>query len=156
MRSRLKAANFLVVRGAEDQYGPTLRTSVRHNSVHLSGSESYALQCLGGCTPEILVFRDNIVWAKDRVGFIDGTWSEARNIWWSPTRPGLWFDIAGSSFHRDPRYRDAANGDLRLRSTSPGVDAGGSPPSLPGGARDLRKVAVPQGAAPDIGAHERP
>ena len=86
VRSRLKAATFLVVRGADDKYGPTLRTDVRHNSVYLSGTESYALQCTGGCTPDILVFRDNIVWARDRVGFVDGTWSEARNVWWSPTR----------------------------------------------------------------------
>ncbi len=156
VRSRLRIANFLVVRGADDRYGPTPGTNVRHNSVYLSGSESYGVQCLRGCTPDILVFRDNIVWAKDRVGFVDGSWSEARNIWWSPTLPNLWFPIAASSFHEDPRFVDAAGGDLRLRASSPGVDSGGSAPSLPGGPRDLRKAAVPQGSAPDIGAYERP
>ncbi len=89
--SGLKIANFLVVRGAGDKYGPTTDTDVRHNSVYLTGSQSYAVQCLAAARPRILVFRDNIVWAKDRVGFIDGTWSEARNIWYSPTRPNLWF-----------------------------------------------------------------
>lgn len=156
VRSRLKIANFLVARGAADRYGPTSGTDVRHNSVYLTGSESYAVQCYKGCSSGILVFRDNIVWAKDRVGFIEGTWSEGRNVWYSPTRSNLWFDIASTSFHRDPRFVDAAGGDLRLRSTSPAVDSGGTPPSLPGGPRDLSRVAVPQRASPDIGAHERP
>jgi len=155
VRSRLTIANFLVVRGDQDRYGPTPGTDVRHNSVYLSGAESYALQCAKGCTPAILVFRDNIVWARDRVGFVDGTWTEARNVWWSPTRPNLWFTIASSSFHADPRYVDGSGGDLHLRSTSPAVDAGGTPPTLPGGARDLDLRAVPRGAAPDIGAYER-
>ena len=65
-------ATFLVVRGAGSKYGPHAGHVVRHNRVYLTGAESYALQCTNGCTPDILDFRDNIVWAQDRVGFVDG------------------------------------------------------------------------------------
>ncbi len=156
VRASLPTATFLVVRGAGSRYGPTPGTVVRHNSVYLSGAQSYAVQCTDGCTAGILDFRDNIVWAQDRVGFIDGSWSEARNIWWSRTRPTLWFTIAASSFHADPRFVDGPHGDLRLRSVSHAVNAGGTPPALPGGPRDLDRRAVPQGRRPDIGAYERP
>ncbi|MBX3031511.1 MAG: hypothetical protein KF809_15295 [Chloroflexi bacterium] len=155
VRSRLPIANYLVVRGG-GRYGPNPNTVIRHDSVYLSGAESYAIQCTPGCTSGILTMRDTIIWARDRVGFIDGSWAESRNIFWSPTRPNLWFPIASTSVHGDPRFVDAAAGDLRLRANSPGVDRGGAPPTLPGGAVDLAGRKVPQGARPDIGAWERP
>ncbi len=72
VRSRLRVANYLVVRGG-GRWGPTPNTVVRHDTVYLSGAESYAIQCTPACAPGILTMRDTIVWAKDRVGFIDGT-----------------------------------------------------------------------------------
>jgi len=156
VRSSLDIANFLVVRGAQDKYGPTLGTDVRHNSVYLSGAHSFAVQCNYGCTPGILVFRDNIVWAQDRVGNVQGAWSEARNIWFNPGKSLRYVAISSSSRFADPRFVDAAHGDLRLKASSPAIDKGGTPTSLPGGPRDLAKVAVPRGKAPDIGAWERP
>jgi len=155
VRSSLDLANFLVVRGAQDKYGPTSGTNVRHNSVYLTGGQSYAVQCTGGCTSSILTFRDNIVWAQDRVGYVDKSWSEARNIWFNPGKSLRYVAISRTSRFKDPGFVDAANGDLRLKASSPGVDRGGTPPSMPGGPRDLNKVRVPRGKAPDIGAYER-
>jgi parallel beta-helix repeat protein len=50
----------------------------------------------------------------------------------------------------DPRFVDAQQGDFHLAAASPAIDVG-----LPGLAdHDFDGVARPQGAAPDLGAHE--
>jgi hypothetical protein len=156
VRSSLTIANFLVVRGGDDRYGPTPGTNVRHNSVYLTGSQSYAVQCNRGCTPEVLDFRDNIVWAQYLLFNVQGSWGEARNIWFIPGGSLENRSIDDSSRFAEPRFVDPTRGDLRLRPSSPAVDAGGAPPSLSGGPRDLANIEVPQGKAPDIGAWERP
>jgi hypothetical protein len=51
----------------------------------------------------------------------------------------------------DPQFRDAANGDLRLKASSPAIDAG---ISLPEVRRAINGIRRPQGVASDIGAYE--
>jgi hypothetical protein len=53
----------------------------------------------------------------------------------------------------DPRFEDAANGDLRLRIDSPAVDA--ADPASPSVAKDFAGTSRPQGLRRDIGAFER-
>jgi parallel beta-helix repeat protein len=52
----------------------------------------------------------------------------------------------------DPLFVDRANGDFRLADASPAIDAG-DPAVAP--AADIVGIARPQGAGPDLGAHER-
>ncbi|MBI4560140.1 MAG: hypothetical protein HY706_21305 [Candidatus Hydrogenedentes bacterium] len=51
----------------------------------------------------------------------------------------------------DPQFVDAIAGDVRLRPTSPAIDAG---TAVDAPAADIRGVARPQGAGVDIGAYE--
>ena len=60
---RLGARYLLVTRGANNTYGPVYGTKVYNSSVYLSGSQSYAVQCTGGCSPSVLSFKNNIDWA---------------------------------------------------------------------------------------------
>jgi hypothetical protein len=154
--SSLRFANFLVTRGPSDEYGPIYRTRAYNNTVYLSGSESYALQCYGGCGPDILTFRNNIVWAQDRIGFADYPFDEGNNIYWrADGAPKVYFPISPSSRKVDPGFVDLAGKDFRLKEASPAIDLSSGDASAIGLTRDLGGVAVPQARAPDIGAYER-
>ena len=69
--SNLKIANFLVARGAGSSWGPTRATLVYNNSVYLTGAESFAVICDGGCDSSILTFKNNVVWSRDRVAYVE-------------------------------------------------------------------------------------
>jgi hypothetical protein len=154
--SSLDRANFLVTRGPGDMYGPVYRTRLYNNTVYLSGAHSYAIQCYGGCAPGILTFRNNIVWAEDRIGYADNAFDEGNNIYWrSDGAPRVYFPIAPSSKEIDPRFMDPESSELHLRQTSPGVDAATPEALALGLTRDLDGVLVPQAGGPDIGAYER-
>lgn len=154
--SSLKQANFLVTRGPSDEYGPVFRTRLYNNTVYLSGSASYALQCYGGCAADILTFKNNIVWAQDRIGFADNAFDESNNIYWRADGvPQVYFPIASSSKKTDPEFIDIAGMDFHLRGASPAVDVGSADALAIGLSRDLDGVALPQAGAPDIGAYER-
>ena len=55
-----------------------------------------------------------------------------------------------NSLNQDPVFLDASSEDYRLQATSPAIDAG-TPVGL---LTDFDGVSIPQGSAPDIGAHE--
>ncbi len=154
--SSLKIANFLVARGAGDKWGPTRGTRADNNSVYLTGANSFAIICGGGCDASILTFKSNIVWSRDRVGYVDSAWAEANNVWWSPGGPKIWFNISSHSIVHDPGFVNASAGDLRLTSGSPAIDAGTSDALNLGFTKDADGVSLPQGNAVDVGAYERP
>lgn len=155
--STLTIANFLVTRGAATSKGPVYRTKVYNNTVYLSGSQSYAIQCTNGCNSGILTLKNNIVWAQDRIGYADGAFDEGYNRYWrSDGVPKVYFSIASTSKKADPRFVNLGAGDLHLASGSPAIDAGSTAAVSLGFTRDLDGVAVPQGSLPDIGAYERP
>ncbi len=154
--STIRTANFAVARGANDtRWGPTYRSKLYNNSVYLTGAESFAVTCFYGCNPDVMTFKNNIIWAQDRVGYVDATWDEGNNIYWSPGGPKIWFPRSSSSKTVDPRFVNAAGGDLRLAAGSPAIDAGTSESLNRGYRTDLDGGAVPQGAAVDMGAYER-
>ena len=153
--SSLTTANFLVTRGGSTSYGPVYRTKVLNNTVYLSGSQAYAVQCTGGCSSSILSMRGNIIWSQDRIGYADAAFDEGNNLYWkSDGAPKVWFPISSTSKKADPRFVDLAASNLRLQSTSPAINAGGVAALNLGYVVDLDGVAVPQGAAPDMGAYE--
>ncbi|MEJ7696271.1 MAG: right-handed parallel beta-helix repeat-containing protein [Candidatus Limnocylindrales bacterium] len=153
--SSLTTANFLVTRGSSNGYGPVYRTKLYNNTVHLSGSQSYAIQCYGGCGTDILTMKGNIVVAQDRVGYADRAFDESNNLYWRPGgSPKVYFPISSSSMKVDPRFVNIGSGDLHLQSASPAIDKG-STAVLSLFNRDLDGNSVPQGGAPDIGAYER-
>jgi hypothetical protein len=153
--SSLATANFLVTRGASTSYGPVYRTKVFNNVVYLSGSQAYAVQCTGGCISSILSMRGNIIWSQDRVGYADAAFDEGNNLYWkSDGAPKVWFPISSTSRKADPRFVDLAASNLRLQSTSPAINTGGVAALNLGYVLDLDGVALPQGAAPDMGAYE--
>ncbi len=154
--SSLTTANFVVTRGSSNTYGPVYRTKVLNNVVYLSGSQAYAVQCYGGCSSSILSMRGNIIWSEDRVGYADHAFDEGNNLYWkSNGAPKVWFPISSSSKKADPRFVNLGALDLRLQSSSPALNVGGTAAVVLGYVTDLFGVAVPQGAAPDMGAHER-
>jgi hypothetical protein len=153
--STVTKASFAVARGASDSWGPTYRTKLYNNSVYLTGTESFAVQCYGGCNSTVMTFRNNIVWARDRVGFVDAAWAESHNVWWSPNGPKIWFTKSSTSKTADPRFVNPGAGDLHLASGSPAIDAGTTESTSAGFRTDFEGRAVPSGAAVDIGAYER-
>ena len=156
--SSLKIANFLVTRGADDtKWGPVYRTRAYNNSVRLIGSESYAILCLGGCSPNVLSMRNNIVVSQYLIGFASAAFDEGNNIYWQPQGlpPKIYFPISSTSRIADPRWVNMAMNAFRLNAGSPAIDAGSMAAWNLGFRTDLGGLSVPRGAAPDIGAYER-
>jgi hypothetical protein len=154
--SSLPSATFLVTRGPNNKYGPVYGTAVYNTTVYLTGSSSYALQCYGGCSPSVLVFRNNIVWGEDRIGYADAPFDEGNNIYWrSDGAPPIWFSTSSSSRKADPRFVNRSASDFRLADRSPAVDTGSRAAVDRGYTQDLLATPVPQGPVPDIGAYER-
>jgi hypothetical protein len=153
--STLTKSSFAVARGASDSWGPTYRTKLYNNSVYLTGTESFAVQCYGGCNSTVMTFRNNIVWAQDRVGYVDSGWAESNNIWWSPGGPKIWFTKSSTSKTVDPKFVNPGAGDLHIASGSPAIDAGSNESANAGYRTDIDGSAVPIGPAVDIGADER-
>jgi hypothetical protein len=155
--SSLKIANFLVTRGTKDtSWGPIYGTKAYNNSVYLTGSQSYAVQCLLGCSPAVLSLRNNIIVSQDRVGYADGSFDEGNNIYWQPQgNPKVYWTMSSTSRKADPRWMNPAGQDFRLNTGSPAIDTGSMIPYNAGYRTDYAGVAVPHGGAPDIGAFER-
>jgi len=155
VRAYQTQANFLVVHGTKDSDGPTYNTRVYNNSVYLSGSQSYAIQCAQGCGPDVLTFENNIVWAENWIGYADAAFTERNNIYWrSDGHPPVWFPTGATSQVADPQYVDVPRGDLHLRPTSPAGGSGSWDAVNLGFTTDLDGNKVPQGTGPDIGAYE--
>jgi hypothetical protein len=155
--STLKIANFLVTRGAGDtKWGPVLRTRAYNNSVRLTGAESYAIECLEGCSASVLSLRNNIVVSQYLIGYASAAFDEGNNIFWQPQgAPKIYFPISSTTRKVDPRWVGSQADDFRLAAGSPAIDTGSMVAYNLGFRSDLTGLAVPRAAAPDIGAYER-
>jgi hypothetical protein len=153
VRGSLASATFLVTRGASSSYGPVLRTRLYNNTVLLTGSSSQGVICHAGCGPDILTMRNNIIQAVVKAGYADARFDEDYNLYYGGI---VQFTMGPHSLVADPRFVNAAAGDLHLQSSSPAIDRGVSA----GYTQDFDGVAVPQDgnrdgtAAPDFGAYE--
>jgi parallel beta-helix repeat protein len=154
--SSLPGAHFLIVRGAGSSWGPTWRTQAYNNTVYLSNPSSEAVVCHAGCGPDILVLKNNILWAEKKALYADGPLVEDHNLYWNsagaPLVQMLNARMSGTSRKADPRFAGAAGGNFQLQAGSPAIDAGTS--TGLGYRSDLRQQPVPQGAGFDLGAYE--
>lgn len=121
VRSSLPTSSFAVTRGASSGWGPVLRTRLYNNTVHLSGSSSQGFVCHGGCNPDILIMRNNVIHAVWKVGYADGPFDGDYDLFSGGQRQ---FTMGPHSLVADPRFVDAAGGNLRLQSGSPAIDTG--------------------------------
>ena len=153
--STLKDGHFLTTRGSGSGYGPVYRTKAYNNTVYLTGSAAYAIQCSQGCGTNILSLRNNIVWSADRIGHADAAFDEGDNVFWTPGgNVKVWFPMSSSSMKSDPRWVAPGSSDFRLQSASPAVNAGSMHAVNMGFTKDFNSATVPQGGAVDIGATE--
>jgi parallel beta-helix repeat protein len=119
--SDVPESNFLVTRGADDGFGPVTGTTLEHNTAVLTGPGSEGFVCHGGCSPEILSMRNNVIQATGKVGFADAPFDEDSNLFWGGPRQ---FTPGPNSQVADPQFVDPAKGDFRLRSDEPNPDLG--------------------------------
>ncbi|NLE80813.1 MAG: hypothetical protein GX610_14765, partial [Rhodococcus sp.] len=160
--SDLPNSEFLVVRGAGVNFGPTPGTRVFNNTAYLSHrDDTQGVVCHAGCGPDILELRNNIIWAEWKGLYADRPFAESNNVFWSLNgRPVLQFFGSGNAMSStskvtDPRFVDVTTSDFRLTAASPAVDAGTVIGAL-GTVTDAVGTAVPQRAGVDIGALELP
>jgi hypothetical protein len=154
-------ANFLVTEGAGGGRGPVLRTRAYNNTVYLTAPDSFAVNCDGGCTRDILTLKNNIIWAEGKIGYTDQPCDEANNLYWkSDGKPGIFFPTPGdrspTSKIAHPQFvkESVGGGDFHLKAGSPAIDAGTRESLNAGYATDLSQVQVPQGGGVDLGAYE--
>ena len=174
-------AEFLIARGAGDQFGPTTNTKALNNTVYLTGLDSLGITCTAGCNASILVARNNILWVNgvdwddyDELGeevrgaviTADGRIGESNNIFWGNSgdpRIQLYDGTTANPFYEDPTSRrvDPAFNNLStfnfgLKIQSPAVDRGTDDPVRAGLTVDRTgTVEVPSQCGVDIGAYER-
>ncbi|HEY0520613.1 MAG TPA: choice-of-anchor Q domain-containing protein, partial [Ilumatobacteraceae bacterium] len=159
--SNLAGARFITTRGALDtSYGPVYRTVAERNTVFFSGVGSQGMVCSLGCSSNILTARYNIIQAEEKGVYFDQTMGQKANMYWSSTgtakiQDGGRLRTVGPSSTAEiivanPSFADPTNGNFRLRSASPAVDAGGAT----GFQTDLDQAPSIAGVAGDIGGYE--
>lgn len=94
--SMLQRSKFFVTRGADDMFGPVLRTTLHDNHVELSGDKSEGFVCYAGCSEEILTMRNNVISALGKAGYADGPFIRSNNTYSGGALQG----VLGAGFDR--------------------------------------------------------
>jgi hypothetical protein len=144
---------FVVTRGGRDHYGPVARTALYNNTAVLTGAGTQGFVCHGGCGPDILIMRNNIIQAVWKVGYADAPFDEDYDLYYGGIRQ---FAMGAHSVVAAPAFVDPGAWNLRLERTSPAIDRGvrlgyGSDFDEGSASRDGDGDGV---AAPDLGAYE--
>jgi parallel beta-helix repeat protein len=167
MSSDKANSRFLVARGGLHSWGPTSHTLAMNNTVYLTGADSQAVSCGGGCDSSILSLHANILWAETRVVYADDAIDNANNVFWNSTGTP-WIDIRvptpSTSVVANPYFTNPARGNFRMWKISVARDRGAlsgsslsaasQPPTAAALNRDLAGTPVPQNGIRDIGAFE--
>jgi hypothetical protein len=147
---------FLNVRGPSNKWGPNWNTRAYNNTVYMTGEGSQGLVCGGDCSPDVLVYKNNIVWAEWKGAWVDGQPDFSNNIFWSndgdPLIQNLQIDPTSDII--DPGFRDPEAGDFSLLQDSPALNAGTDEVLQEGFDTDINGISIPQGGLVDIGAIE--
>jgi len=127
--------NNLIVnnRGGIQIYTNTANTGVYNNTIYGNQMDGLHLQYFGSVTA-----RNNIIYGN-------GNGVDIRND------GGATAPVLDHNLLSDPRFVDAANGDFRLQSGSPAIDAGTTVPAV---TDDITGARRPSAGAFDIGAYE--
>lgn len=142
--SAVADSTFVITRGAGSVWGPIVGTRFFNNTAILTGANTQGFICHAGCSPSILVMRNNIVQATWKAGYADAPFDGDYNLYWGGTRQ---FPLGAHDIVADPVF--AGGGDLHLGAGSPAIDTG-----VPiGYASDFE--GGPLIGAPDRGAYER-
>jgi Right handed beta helix region len=153
VRSALPESTFLVTRGAQDGHGPIDGTHLYNNTAVMTGGQTQGFVCYGGCSPQILYLRNNIIEAVWKAGYADGPIDEDYNLF---HRGITQFSRGAHTLVADPAFVSGATGNFALRSGSCAIDAGADSPYV----RDFQGQPVPLDGngdnrlMPDIGAFE--
>ncbi len=151
----LTGAKFLTTRGDGTRYGPVLRTKVYNNVVHLTASNTWGVYCYSNCGSNILSMKNNIIWVNGTAGYADRAFDETHNIYWrADGKPNVRYTMGSTSIKADPLWAAPGSADYRLKSSSPAINSGAMAAVNHGFTTDLGGLSVPQGSAPDRGAHE--
>lgn len=119
VRSSLSGSTFLITRGASSGWGPVMRTKLYNNTVVMSGTGTQGFICHGGCSPDILTMRNNIIQAVWKVGYADAPFNGNYNVYWIGQRQ---FTLGGSDRVANPKFVSQTNS--RLLEGSPAINTG--------------------------------
>ncbi|WP_405150771.1 hypothetical protein OG589_18710 [Sphaerisporangium sp. NBC_01403] len=152
--SERKRGSFLITRGAGHAVGPVTGTVAVNNSVYLPARRTIGVSCADGCSPKILVLRNNAIKVGGALGFEDGSGiDDAGGVYDGRT---LGLKLGHRSIHEDPGFR--SRHDLRLRPGAPAIGQGVPlGPSWYGGAglaHDAAGRVMPHSKNPDAGAYQ--
>ncbi|NUR88336.1 MAG: hypothetical protein HOY71_29975 [Nonomuraea sp.] len=138
--SARKRASFLVTRGTRDVVGPVKGTVAVQNSVYLPARDTIGWSCGSGCSPALLVLRNNVISVGGVAGYEDGKGADEAGSVYQARK--FQFKLGRGSVKADPRF--VSKRDLHLRPGSPAIGRGVPfPAKWRGGA----------GAAADAGAY---
>jgi hypothetical protein len=107
-----------------------------------------------GCRSDLsqLQLRNNIFYSDLQIAN-NGNFTHANNLYYMVNMvngSGVGFGLGSGERIVDPQFRNVGANDFRLQASSLAIDAG----EYLGYTKDFKDVPVPQGGAPDLGAHE--
>ena len=104
-----------------------------------------------GCSPNLafVTARNNIFYSDSQVAN-SGSFTHTNNVYNMTSGAGVGYALGAGERIANPLFINAAVGNLLLQPLSPAIDAGIGL----GYTRDFADTPVPQGLAPDAGAHE--
>ncbi len=122
---------------------------IENNTIVKTMSQGYRLlDCVSSnVSSSQLLFRNNIVYSSINVANY-GTFSHANNVYYMLNGASVGYSLSSGEKSANPLF--VGSGNYHLQAGSPAINAGLSL----GYTLDFDGKAVPQGAAPDIGAYE--
>ena len=104
-----------------------------------------------GCSPNLafITARNNIFYSDSQIAN-SGSFTHTNNVYNMTSGSGVGYALGAGERIANPLFVNAAVGNLLLQPLSPAIDAGIGL----GYTRDFADRPVPQGLAPDVGAHE--
>lgn len=148
-RSGLASAQFALVNGTAHAAGAAGGVRFLNNTAHLTGASSRGVVCTNGCSSTVLQqLVGNVLSATGTPFATDGVTGQDNIFWGSrPTRTGsTWYPYGPGEEYADPRFVNAAGGDLRLADGSPAIDRVDPSPYSSAAIYDLAGVQVWNGA----------